>query len=41
VLTLTIPVSEQSKPRKVEIDTANEAQQAIAAESAPQQTVDA
>ncbi len=38
VLTLTVPVSEQSKPRKVEIDTANEAQQAIATESAPQQT---
>jgi HSP20 family protein len=41
VLTLTVPVSKQSKPRKVEIDTANEAQQAIATESAPQQTVDA
>ena len=38
VLTLTVPVSEKSKPRKVEIDTANEAQQAIATESAPQQT---
>ncbi|MDX6584335.1 MAG: hypothetical protein QOI10_3519 [Solirubrobacterales bacterium] len=41
VLTLTIPVSEASKPRKVEIDTANEGQQAIQAESAQQQTVDA
>ncbi len=40
VLTLTIPVSEQSKPRKVEINTADEGQQAIRAESAPQ-TVDA
>jgi HSP20 family protein len=41
VLTLTIPVSEESKPRKVEIDTANHGQQAIHAESAPQQTVNA
>jgi HSP20 family protein len=41
VLTLTIPVSEESKPRKVEIDTANEGQQAIEAESARQETVDA
>jgi HSP20 family protein len=41
VLTLTIPVSEASKPRKIEIDTANEGQQAIQAESAQQQTVDA
>ena len=41
VLTLTIPVSEQSKPRKVHIDTANEAQQAIHAESTAPQTVNA
>jgi HSP20 family protein len=41
VLTLTIPVSEESKPRKVEIGTANHGQQAIHAESAPQQTVNA
>ena len=41
VLTLTIPVSEASKPRKVEIDTANEGQQAIQAEPAQRQTVDA
>jgi len=41
VLTLTIPVSEASKPRKVEIDTANEGQQAIRAERAQRQTVDA
>jgi hypothetical protein len=34
---LTIPVSEASKPRKIEIDTANEGQQAIQAESAQQQ----
>src|ERR1700704_4167272 len=40
-LTLTIPVSEASKPRKVEIDTANDGQQAIQAESAQRQTVDA
>ena len=40
VLALTIPVSEASKPRKVDIATANEGQQAIQAESAPQ-TVDA
>jgi HSP20 family protein len=37
VLTLTIPVSEASKPRKVEIDTANEGRQAIQAEPAQQQ----
>ena len=41
VLTLTIPVSERSKPRKVEIDTAGEAQQAVATESAQPQTVNA
>lgn len=40
VLTLTVPISEQSKPRKVQIDTANESQQAIQAESATQ-TVEA
>ena len=40
VLALTIPVSEASKPRKVDIATANEAQQAIQAESAAQ-TVEA
>jgi HSP20 family protein len=41
VLTLTIPVSEASKPRKVEIDNPNQGQQSIQAESAQQQTVDA
>lgn len=40
VLTLTIPVSEASKPRKVQIGTADQAQQAVQAQSAPQ-TVDA
>lgn len=40
VLTLTVPVSEESKPRKVQIGTANQGQQAIKAQSA-QQTVDA
>jgi HSP20 family protein len=38
---LTIPVSEESKPRKVEIGDSNQGQQAIQAESAPQQTVNA
>jgi HSP20 family protein len=41
VLTLTIPVSEESKPRKVQVDTPNEGRQAIAPESAQQQTVNA
>jgi HSP20 family protein len=41
VLMLTIPVSEESKPRKVEIADSNQGQQAIQAESAPQQTVNA
>jgi HSP20 family protein len=42
VLTLTIPVSEASKPRKVDIATANQGQQqAIQAESKNPQTVDA
>lgn len=40
VLTLTVPVSEESKPRKVQIGTADQGQQAIKAPSAPQ-TVDA
>ena len=40
VLTLTVPVSEASKPRKVHIGTADQGQQAIHAQSAPQ-TVDA
>ena len=40
VLTLTVPVSEESKPRKVQIDTANQGQQSLQAQSAPQ-TVDA
>jgi HSP20 family protein len=40
VLTLTVPVSEDSKPRKVPIGTADEGQHAIHAQSAPQ-TVDA
>ncbi|CAN3128630.1 Heat-shock protein Hsp20 [Mycobacterium sp. smrl_JER01] len=39
VLTLTVPVSEESKPRKVQIGTANQDQQPIKAQSAPQ-TVD-
>jgi HSP20 family protein len=37
VLTLTIPVSEASKPRKVEIGSANREQQVIEAGSAQQQ----
>jgi HSP20 family protein len=41
VLTLTIPVSEESKPRKVEIGDSNQGQQAIQAESKAPQTVDA
>ncbi|AQA03178.1 heat-shock protein Hsp20 [Mycobacterium sp. MS1601] len=40
VLTLTVPVSEASKPRKVQIGAAEQSQQAIHAPSAPQ-TVDA
>jgi HSP20 family protein len=36
VLTLTIPVSESSKPRKVQISTAEENRQAIQSESASQ-----
>ncbi len=40
VLTLTVPVSEQSKPRKVQIDTAGSGRQAIRAESASQHAVD-
>lgn len=38
VLTLTIPVSEASKPRKVQIGSANESSQAIPTESTSQQT---
>jgi HSP20 family protein len=41
VLTLTIPVSEQSKPRKVEIGTTGQGQQAIHTESKTPQAVDA
>jgi HSP20 family protein len=41
VLMLTIPVSEESKPRKVEIGDSNQGQQAIQAESKAPQTVDA
>jgi HSP20 family protein len=41
VLMLTIPVSEESKPRKVEIGDSNQGQQAIQAESKTPQTVDA
>jgi HSP20 family protein len=40
VLTLTIPVSEASKPRKVSVG-GNDRQQALESESAPQQTVNA
>jgi HSP20 family protein len=41
VLTLVIPVSEASKPRKVEIGSADEGQQALQTGSAQQETVDA
>jgi HSP20 family protein len=41
VLTMTIPVSEQSKPRKVEIGNPNEGQQAIQPESKEPQTANA
>lgn len=41
VLTLTIPVSEASKPRKVQIGNSNAGQQAVATGSAPRQTVNA
>ena len=41
VLTMTIPVSEESKPRKVEISSANEGQQAIQTDSSQQQPVNA
>lgn len=41
VLTLIIPVSEASKPRKVEIGSADEGQQALHTGSAQQQTVSA
>jgi HSP20 family protein len=41
VLTLTIPVSEQSKPRKVEIGHAETDQEAIRAGSKSSETVDA
>jgi HSP20 family protein len=41
VLTLTIPVSEASRPRKVEIGTANQGRRAIQPEAAGQQTVNA
>jgi HSP20 family protein len=41
VLTLTIPVSEESKPRKVEIGNGETGQQAIRAGSKSSETVDA
>jgi HSP20 family protein len=41
VLTLAIPVSEASKPRKVEIGSANEGSRALQPDSARQQTVEA
>src|SRR6201991_992258 len=41
VLTLTIPVSEESKPRKVAIGDTHQGQQRIQAESKTPQTVDA
>ncbi|MDX1888804.1 Hsp20/alpha crystallin family protein [Mycolicibacterium sp. 050158] len=41
VLTLTVPVSAQNKPRKVAIGTAGEAHETTATASAPRQTVDA
>jgi HSP20 family protein len=41
VLTLTIPVSEESKPRKVEIGNAGQGQQAVQTETKTPQTVDA
>jgi HSP20 family protein len=41
VLTLTIPVSEASKPRKVEIGHSNGGQHAIQTGSEPRETVDA
>jgi HSP20 family protein len=41
VLTLTIPVSEASKPRKVQIGGSNEGRQPVETGSAPRQTVNA
>ena len=41
VLTLTIPVSEASKPRKIQIGSSNAGQQAVQTGSAPRQTVNA
>ena len=41
VLTLTIPVSEASKPRKVQIGSSNAGEQAVQTGSAPRQTVNA
>jgi HSP20 family protein len=41
VLTLTIPVSQESKPRKVEIAEPNQGQQAIQPETRTPQTADA
>ena len=41
VLTLTIPVSEASKPRKVQIGHSNGGQQAVQTSSGPRETVDA
>jgi HSP20 family protein len=41
VLTLTIPVSEASKPRKVQIDEVTDGEHAVEAGSSTQQTVNA
>jgi HSP20 family protein len=41
VLTLTIPVSEASKPRKVQIGQVTEGQQAVETGSSTKQTIDA
>lgn len=41
VLTLTIPVSEASKPRKVQVGSANQGQQAIPTPSTSQRTASA
>ena len=41
VLTLTIPVSEASKPRKVEIGSSNAGRQPVQTGSAPRETVNA
>jgi hypothetical protein len=41
VLTLTIPVSEASKPRKVQVGSAKEAQQVVQTDSPARQSVNA